>query len=128
MNVGVPEQKNIVSDETMLKIYDEVLDNIREDRKEVSTVIDTFLNLVVNEGDATSSSKEALVQLLKIKTDLADKKSKIATLMTQVKLRDPFPKYLAAQQNNTIKIGGNFDRKKKMEILKLVEADNKNAD
>jgi len=58
--------------------------------------------------DASSASKEAIVNLLKIKTDTADKMAKIADLMTRIKLkeRDTFPRYLAAQQNNKVIIEG----------------------
>jgi len=77
----------------------------------------------MNDGDATSSTKEALVNLIKIKSDMSDKMSKVADLMTRIKLkeRDTFPKYLAAQQNNTINIGNNGNNSRRS----LIEALNK---
>jgi len=120
MNVGVPqkqaeddeEKPSIVSDEQLLGVYGEILGNIRDDRKEVDQILSTFTDMVLNEGDATTSSKEAMVNLLKMKTDLADKMSKVADLMTRVKLkeRDTYPRYLSASQNNTINIGDNQKR------------------
>ena len=44
--------------------------------------------MVLNGGDASTSSKEALVNLLKIKSDTADKMAKIADLMTRLKMKE----------------------------------------
>ncbi len=111
MNVNVPanvdpkdEPKNLIADEQLLGVYDEVLTNIRKDREEIDELLAKFVDMALNDGDATTSTKEAVVNLIKIKTDTSDKMSKIADLMTRVKMRDPFPKYLAAHQNNTINI------------------------
>lgn len=102
-------ENSIVSDDQLLDIYKEILDNIRDDRKQVSEFIDNFADMVINDGDATSSSKEGLVNLIKVKSDMSDKMAKVADLMTRVKMkdRDTFPKYLAASQNNTININSN---------------------
>jgi hypothetical protein len=118
MNVGVPSApgegggKEIISDDMLLGIYGEIVDKIKEDRDEIASVLNTFLDLVINEGDSTTSSKEALVNLLKMKSDQADKMAKVADLMTRMKLKqaDTFPRYLAASQNNTINIGGSQKR------------------
>lgn len=112
LNVNLPAQipdeqkKDLISDEKLVKVYDEILDNIRKDREEIDYVLNNFVNMVINDGEATSSSKEALVNLIKIKSDTADKLSKVADLMTRIKLRDnnTFPKYMAVHQNNTTNI------------------------
>ena len=64
MNVSIPETQvakndvtQLISDERFLKVLDETIDNIREDRKQVSDYIDTFADLVINEGDSSSSTK-----------------------------------------------------------------------
>lgn len=123
MNVNVPVQKdeekdNLISDDAMLGIYNEILDNIRKDRTEIDSVVSNFMDMVINSGDTTTSSKEALVNLLKLKSDQADKMSRVADLMTRIKLkeRDTFPRYLAAHQNNTIHIGDS-----KRSILKALD-------
>jgi hypothetical protein len=95
---------DLIPDAKLVKVYDEVLDNIRRDRDEIDTVLSTFVNMVINEGDATTSSKEALVNLIKMKADQADKMSKMADLMTRLKMKDPFPKYMAAHQTNNVTI------------------------
>lgn len=110
-------QPNIVSDESLLGLYDEILKNCREDRNGVDEILVNFVDMVMNEGDASSASKEAIVNLLKIKSDTSDKMSKIADLMTRIKLkeRDTFPRYLSAQQNNKVVIEGS-----KREMIKSV--------
>lgn len=131
MNMNVPmnvpmndimmddEKKSIISDGELIGIYGEIMDCIREDRKQVSDFIDTMAEMVINDGDATSSSKEALVNLVKIKSDMSDKMGKVADLMTRVKLKekDTFPKYLAANQNNTININEGGSRRSLIEAI-----------
>lgn len=127
MNVGVSNNtqqcdvSNLIGDEELLSDYNEVMNMIRDDRKQVSEFIDNMADMVINEGDATSASKEALVNFVKMKTDLADKMAKIVDLKTRIKLkeRDTFPRYLAANQNNTINIGESSSRRA------LIEAFNK---
>lgn len=118
MNVDVgqvqeSEISNLIGDQELVDTYDEIMNIIREDRKQVSEFIDNMADMVINDGDATSASKEALVNLVKMKTDLADKMVKIADLKTRVKMkeRDTFPRYLAANQNNTINIGESTSRR-----------------
>lgn len=111
MNVGsnlVESQPNIVGDKDILGLYHEILENCRKDREGVDEVLINFVEMVMNEGDASSASKEAIVNLLKIKSDTSDKMAKVADLMTRIKLkeRDTFPRYLAAQQNNRVYIEG----------------------
>lgn len=98
----------IVKDDQILGLYDEILENCREDRKSADTVLANFLDMVMNDGDASSASKEAIVNLVKIKSDTSDKMSKIADLMTRIKLKDKdtFPRYMANQTNNKVVIEG----------------------
>ncbi len=114
LNVTMPavpeEQKNIISDDMLLGAYDEIVRTIRQDRVEVSDILNNFCEMVMNEGDSSSASKEAIVQLIKIKSDTADKMARVAELMTRVKLRDPFPRYLNAKQENNFNTLGDADR------------------
>lgn len=128
LNIGMQENhmsdvSNIVKDEELVEMYKDIIGYIKDDRSQIDTYIDNFANMVMNDGDATSSTKEALVNLIKIKSDMSDKMSKVADLMTRIKLkeRDTFPKYLAAQQNNTINIGNNGNNSRRS----LIEALNK---
>jgi hypothetical protein len=87
----------IVEDGILLGLYDEIIVNCRNDREKVDEIQTKFEDMVVNDGDATSASKEALVNLMKIKTDINDKMAKVADLMTRIKLREnnTFKPYLA---------------------------------
>lgn len=113
----VDDKECIVKDESLVGLYDEILNNCREDRSKVDEILATFLEMVINDGDASSASKEAIVNLMKIKSDTADKMSKVADLMTRMKLKDKdtFPRYLAAQQNNKVVIEGS-----KRDLLKSI--------
>lgn len=105
----IPEKEEcIVKDEELTGLYDEILENCRNDRQKVDEILANFLDMVMNDGDASSASKEAIVNLVKIRSDTADKMSKIADLKTRIKLKDKdtFPRYLAAQQNNKVVIEG----------------------
>ena len=116
MNLNLPNQNDdvsqLISDETVVTVYEEILNNLRTDRIEVDEYLNNFADMVFNGGDSTTSSKEALINLIKVKSDTADKMAKIADLMTRVKLkeRDTFPRYLAASQNNTINVGDGAKR------------------
>lgn len=80
---------SIISDECLLGVYGEIMDNLRSDRTQVSSLVDTFSNMVLNDGDSSSASKEALVNLVKTKIEASDKMARIADLMTRIKLRQP---------------------------------------
>lgn len=119
MNVSntFEEKECIVKDDELLNLYDEILSNCRRDRESADEILANFLEMVMNEGDASSASKEAIVNLLKIKTDISDKMTKVADLETRIKLkdRDTYPRYLAAQQNNKVVIEGS-----KREMIKQI--------
>ena len=123
MNVGKEltainnEKECIIGDSTLVGLYDEILSNCLDDRTKVDEVLSTFLEMVINDGDASSASKEAIVNLIKIKSDTSDKMSKVADLMTRIKLKekDTFPRYLSAQQNNKVVIEGS-----KRDLLKSI--------
>ncbi len=80
---------SIVSDEALIGVYGEIMDNLRGDREQASELVDTFSNMVLNDGDSSTASKEALVNLLKVKIDATDKMTRIADLMTRIKLKQP---------------------------------------
>lgn len=116
----VPEpEKCLIADDKLLGLYDEIVQNCRDDRAKVNQIQANFEDMVVNDGDATSASKEALVNLMKIKTDINDKLSKVADLMTRhvLKSKDTFPRYLAAHQHNNVTI----ENSSKRDILKSLQ-------
>ena len=127
LNVNLPaEQKKeeLVKAEQLVGFYNEILDDIRDDRKEIDEVLKSFLEMVMNEGDATTSSKEAVVNLLKMKAEQADKKTKVVDLLMRahMKEKDTFPRYLAAHQHNEFKI----DNSRKGRLLKAIASEGDN--
>ena len=136
MNVSVPAEveeprKELIKDEQLIGIYNEIMDDLRIDQTEVDDILANLKEMVFNAGDSSSSSKEALVNVLKIKTDLADKKRGIADLMTRIKLKSPdtFKPYLNAKQDNktTINIGG--DKRQLIDaISRMTKGSNNNEE
>ena len=93
-----------VTDSDLHGIYTEILDDIRSDRNEINSLLNSVVEMVLNEGDSSSASKEAVVNLIKVKSDLADKKTKIADLMTTLRLKDKAISKVTANQTNHIHI------------------------
>ena len=100
------EKEELVTDDMLMGVYGEILEKTRKDRDEVDDILANFVDMVINEGDASNSSKEALVNLLKIKSDSVDKMTKIADLMTRIKLKEKntMQDWQKAKSNNTINI------------------------
>ena len=122
MNVSVPEvpeKKELVTDEQLNGVYDEISNNLREERLLIDEVLHNFMDMVLNGGDSSNSSKETLVALINAKLDATDKLIKIADLKTRIKLKDlnTFKPYLSAKQANqtTINIGG--DKRQLIEAI-----------
>ena len=61
------EKESIIKDDSLLGLYGEILENCREDRSKADEILSNFLEMIINDGDASSASKEAIVNLLKIK-------------------------------------------------------------
>lgn len=118
------ELSEIVSDGDLVNIYDDIVNMVKKDRNEVDEVLANFINMVMNEGDGSTASKEAIVNLLKMKMDSADKLSKVADLKTRVKLkeRSTFPAYLA--QHNTYNLGDKLDKRAMLEQLNKAKVKN----
>lgn len=114
---------NIIPDETLVGAYNKILKHINRDCRQTQEVIDHFKNIVMNDGDSTSASKEALVNLLKIKSDARDKEIKIAELMTRIKLKDrsTWAPYMGRGDNNLTIIDNSNTGKTKAEILDMMD-------
>ena len=125
MNLNLPVAKTeeegvakLISDEKLVGVYDDIMKKANDDRDEISDLLNKMVDMVINEGDSTTSTKEAVVNLLKLKADQSDKMTKIADLMTRVKLkeRDTFPKYFAPSQTN-INVGDGGQKRALLEAL-----------
>lgn len=126
MNVTVPDQvlqpkPEMITDDQLTGIYDEILGMLRKEHSQVTDYIDNFAEMVINGGDSSTSSKEALVNLVKIRTDIPDKMVKVADLMTRLKMKDPntYKPYLTAHQTNNVVIGDSTtERRGLLEAIK----------
>jgi hypothetical protein len=133
LNVSMPmapkkeEEVILIKNETMIALYNEILDACREDRKDADGAFKTFLEMVVNEGDATSSSKEAMVQLLRVRVEATDKMTKVMDLLMRyvLKERDTFPRYLNANQENNITIKTKSTKRSFLEKLEKAKKEEK---
>lgn len=111
------EEKEIVTDDTMIGLGAEILDIMRDDRKEIDELLSNFVNMVINDGDASTSSKEALVNLMKMKSDCAVNMTRMYDLMARIKMRDRSIPDVVAKQVNKFNIGGGGTKRKMLETL-----------
>ena len=125
MNISVPKQRQegdistLVDDDSLIGIYDEVCKNLRSDREEIDGLLNRFADMVFNDGDASNASKEAVVNLIKLKQDTADKMTKIADLMTRLKMKekDTLSGWQKAQYNQTNNVSINTNKRELIEEI-----------
>jgi hypothetical protein len=130
MNVNMQAPKKdeeivLIKNEQMIALYNEILDNCREDRKDADSAFKTFLDMVVNDGDPSSSSKEAMVQLLRVRIESTDKMTKVMDLLMRavLKEKDSFPKYMNAHQENHVTIKTKASKRDFLEKLQKSKKD-----
>lgn len=88
----------LFEDDDIKKMHNEIISSIKDEAASIDSVIDYFHEVVVDNGDASSASKEALVNLIKLKSDLIDKMSKVYSEMIKTKAKAPV-KITASQKN-----------------------------
>lgn len=116
MNVGLPqnvkEENPVVTNDDMIEMYKKIFSFVEEDRKESGELFETLKDMAINDGDASHSTKEAMIQALRIKVESSDKATKVMDLLMRyiLKDRDTFPRYLAANQENNIIFKGGSKR------------------
>lgn len=127
MNLSLPEvkQDSFVTDQMLDTLFNELLNQGRQDRVEISDLLNNVVEMVINSGDGSSASKEAMVNLVRAKSDVTDKMVKVADLMTRIKLRerDTFRPYLNAKQENNY----NFDAEHKKSLISKLNKEIKKA-
>lgn len=113
----------LIPDNKLLGVYQDILTNVQNDRQEISDILEKFLDMVLNGGDATSASKEAVVGLIKSKSDANDQVIKIADLMTRLKMKEKntFNPAIHAHQHNTYNVG-KLDEEKDILIQEIEKA------
>ncbi len=124
VNVAPAENKNeIVQADQIVSLCQDVLSDIATEKDEISQTFNNFSEMVFNAGDATSASKEALVNLLKIRSDLVDKKTRVMEMMLRAFQKDG-PKTVTAHQHNDIHIS---DKRKLFQELDKQEEEEKKS-
>jgi hypothetical protein len=114
MNLAAPqkEEKPIVTNDDMVDMYKKIFNFCEEDRNEAGDLHNTLKDMVMNDGDASHSTKEAMIQALRIRCESTDKMTKVMELLMRyvLKDRDTFPRYLAQNQENNIIFKGGSKR------------------
>ena len=113
------ENQPLIPDKKIVDFYEEAIENIRSDREQAQVVYENFSEMVLNEGDPSAASKEALISALKIKSDSNDKIIKILDLWTRMKMKEKATstEIYAYQQNNKYEVG----RSPNPNIRKMIE-------
>jgi hypothetical protein len=113
----------LVNDEMLMGLYVELLGEIRNDRIEIDNLLQNFTDMVFNGGDVSSSSKESVVNLAKIKSDILDKKTKVADLLTSLKIKQKNQLKNSTNGSNPI----NINRRSIIEALQAEKSKNEIA-
>lgn len=107
-SLPIPVETNtqLISDEKITNYYEKAIQCIEEDRLEADGRYMEFADMVINGGDPSSATKEAMVNLLKIKNDGVNQMIKILDLWTRLKMKDKSTnsQIYAYQQNNKYEV------------------------
>ena len=90
---------------------------------QVSDYLDNVAEMVINGGDATPASKEALVNLVKIKTDIQDKMLKALDQMGRLKNKNTYA-YSGAHMNAVQQNNYNISKEEDLNRKELIRAIN----
>ena len=108
LNVTVPTSsvaEPMFRTDEVVGLCNKILDKIDKDEVQLTEFVDNFSEMVINQGDSTTSSKEALVNFVKMRLDQTDKYAKVLDMMTRVVMKDRgagAPQVSASQTNNMI--------------------------
>lgn len=125
VNVGQPEEpkEELVKSEHILGYVGEIFSDIRENRTEIDEALKSFTDMVMNDGDATAASKEALVNLHRLKSETTDQKTRMLDLLLKAFLKErETTKYFTVKQENTT---NNNIVSDKRQLLKTFQAEAK---
>ena len=104
--ISMVEEKPLIADERVLKLFEETLEGVKEDRAEAQEKYLLFCDMVINDGAHSNASIEAIANLLKIKNAALDQNIKVLDLWTRLKLKERVsPAQIHAfQQNNKYEV------------------------
>lgn len=116
------EENPLVSNEQIKNYYAEAIECIRQDREEADERYLQFADMVINDGDPSTATKETMVNLLKVKTDGVNQMVKILDLWTRLAMKDKVTssQVYAFQQNNKYENKSNPSSRIK-ELIKIAE-------
>ena len=124
MNINIPAndpKSELIKAEQIVGMCQQIAADIESEKNEITDTFNNFAEMVFNAGDATSASKEALVNLLKLRSDMVDKKARLAEMMLKVFMKDGV-KNVTAHQHNDIHI---TDKGKLIRELNNLDKENK---
>jgi hypothetical protein len=121
---GVKEENPLVTNDEMAEMYKKIFAYSEKDREDAGELFNTLKDMAINDGDASHSTKEAMIQALRIRCESADKMTKVMDLLMRyiLKDRDTFPRYLAANQENNIIFKGGGSKRSFLEKLEKQKA------
>jgi len=121
-----PENNELIHGEELVFAFDDVTSMIKKDLEQTDEILGNFVNMVMNEGDGSTASKEAICKLLEIKLKGADSITRMLDLKTRILLKEKntFPAYMA--QHNTYNINPE-EKINKRELITALEKKKKEA-
>lgn len=113
----------LISDDKFTKYFEEAIGNLRQDRVDADEHFKKIFDMVINEGDSTSASKEMATNFFKMKTEANDKMIKILDLWTRMKLKEKntMPDWLKAKSIKNQQINIHDSEVKKQSTKHLIE-------
>lgn len=112
-NISITSNENapapLIADDQIRDFYAEAIDCIRSDRAEAEERYLHFADMIINGGDPSSATKEAMVNLLKLKNDGVNQMIKVLDLWTRISMKDKATssQVYAFQQNNKYEVDSN---------------------
>lgn len=105
---------DLIKDQELLFAFDDATTMLKNDRQQTEEILANFIDMVINEGDGSTASKEAICKLLELKIKAADSIIRIADLKTRIKMKEKntFPPYLAQHNTYNIASGDKVDKRK----------------
>lgn len=120
VNLATQPAGQIVPKEQIVDLFGEILSDLNAEKQDMDEVFTSFHDMVMNQGDASTSSKEALMRSLELRSGIADKKTKLLDLMLKAHLKEGAggPKTVNVNQHGDF----HFDKRKMLEAMEAADA------
>lgn len=120
----------LIPDQKILDYYDEAIQCIKDDRAEAEDKYFAMAEMVINGGDPSGATKEAMVNLLKLRNEGVNQMIKVLDLWTRLKMKDRITssqQYLY-QQNNKYEVKHNQPNPHVKQLIRMAEQLDKEND